>query len=255
MIHSRPRPPKNRQKKAGFRSSKHQQKTTNTDPSAPAKEVRAIQIQAAHSGSDSCSDESGGAGSDISSQDLPCSERRYDPKVEKESVNLDPRLPEAIKITTGRKAGGTAIAPEVVDPLQAYISIINIWDVVLILHQDQQMRVWLAGDDVPWLPGFISIGSRRYMEWQNQALEATTDARFRDVEIKIPHTPAVERPKYETPRAILQRPKMTLIQCRKVETNQDQDVPDCQPSDSSPSDKSPSKIRPLDLMESLYRMP
>ncbi|OWZ02647.1 LOW QUALITY PROTEIN: reverse transcriptase [Phytophthora megakarya] len=65
--------------------------------------------------------------------------------------------------------------------------------------------------------------------------------------IKIPPVPA-----YETPRAVLQRPKATLIQCRKVEASQDQDFPDCppsdeSPSDKSPSDKSPSEMRPLDL--------
>ncbi|OWZ12288.1 LOW QUALITY PROTEIN: hypothetical protein PHMEG_00014577 [Phytophthora megakarya] len=47
---------KNRQKKATFGSSKYRQKTTNTVPSAPAKQVRAIQIQANDSGSDSKSD-------------------------------------------------------------------------------------------------------------------------------------------------------------------------------------------------------
>ncbi|OWZ23105.1 LOW QUALITY PROTEIN: reverse transcriptase [Phytophthora megakarya] len=73
------------------------------------------------------------------------------------------------------------------------------------------------------------------------------------MEVKGPLVPAVERPEYETPRAILQRPKATLIQCRKVEASQDhQDIPDCLPSDESPSDKSPSdksssEIRPLDL--------
>ncbi|OWY95993.1 reverse transcriptase, partial [Phytophthora megakarya] len=55
------------------------------------------------------------------------------------------------------------------------------------------------------------------MEWQNLALEATTDTRSEEMEVKIPLTPAVGRSGYETPRAILQRPKTTLIQCRKVE--------------------------------------
>ncbi|OWY97020.1 hypothetical protein PHMEG_00032553 [Phytophthora megakarya] len=127
-----------------------------------------------------------------------------------------------------------------------YISITNIGDEVLILHQDQRIGIWLAGDHVPRTPGFISIGSRRYMEWQNLALETTTDARSEDIEIKIPLTPAVERSEYKTPRAILQRPKTTSIQSQRVEASQDQDIPDYPPSDKSPSDKSPSEIRPLD---------
>ncbi|OWY93384.1 LOW QUALITY PROTEIN: hypothetical protein PHMEG_00037241, partial [Phytophthora megakarya] len=49
-------PAKNRQKKAAFGSSKYRQKPTNSTPSAPAKQIRAIQIQAVDPGSDSESD-------------------------------------------------------------------------------------------------------------------------------------------------------------------------------------------------------
>ncbi|OWZ04400.1 hypothetical protein PHMEG_00023704 [Phytophthora megakarya] len=129
------------------------------------------------------------------------------------------------------------------DKLTKYISITNIRDEVLILHQDQRVGIWLAGDHVPRMPGFISIGSCRYMEWQNLALEATTDTRSEEMEVKTPLVPAVERPEYETPRAILQIPKTTLIQCRKAEASRDQDIPDCPSSDESPSDKSPSDNR------------
>ncbi|OWY90402.1 LOW QUALITY PROTEIN: hypothetical protein PHMEG_00041482, partial [Phytophthora megakarya] len=108
-----------------------------------------------------------------------------------------------------------------------YISITNIGDEVLILHQDQRIGIWLAGDHVPRIPGFISIGSRRYMEWQNLALEATTDTRSEEMEVENPPMPAVERPEYEAPRAILQRPKATLIQRQKIDASQDQDIPDC----------------------------
>ncbi|OWY99521.1 LOW QUALITY PROTEIN: hypothetical protein PHMEG_00029463 [Phytophthora megakarya] len=132
-----------------------------------------------------------------------------------------------------------------------YISITNIGDEVFD-HASRPTDRDLAGDHVPRIPGFISIGSRRYMEWQNLALEATTDTRSEEMEVKVPLVPAVERPEYKTPRAILQRPKATLIQCRKVEASQDQGFPDCPPSDESPSDKSlsdksPSEMRPLDL--------
>ncbi|OWZ12057.1 reverse transcriptase [Phytophthora megakarya] len=88
------------------------------------------------------------------------------------------------------------------------------------------------------------------MKWQNLALEATTDTRSEEVEGKIPLVPMVERPEYEAPRAILQRPKTRLIQCRKVETSQDQEMPDCLPSDKSPSDKSPiNYIREVKIKE------
>ncbi|OWY96950.1 reverse transcriptase, partial [Phytophthora megakarya] len=91
--------------------------------------------------------------------------------------------------------------------------------------------------------------SRRYKEWQNLALEATTDAQSEEVEVENPPIPAVKRPEYETPRTILQRPRTTLIQRREVEASQEQDIPDCSLSDEAPapSDKSPSDKRSLDL--------
>ncbi|OWY97075.1 reverse transcriptase, partial [Phytophthora megakarya] len=69
----------------------------------------------------------------------------------------------------------------------------------------------------------------------NLALEATTDTQSEEVEVENPPIPAVERPEYETPRAILQRPRTTLIQCREVEASQDQDIPDCSLSDEASS--------------------
>ncbi|OWY98540.1 LOW QUALITY PROTEIN: hypothetical protein PHMEG_00030673 [Phytophthora megakarya] len=125
-----------------------------------------------------------------------------------------------------------------------YISITNVGDEVLIMHQDQRIGIWLAGDHVPRLPDFISIGSRRYMEWQNLVLEATTDTRSKEKEVKIPLDPRWSGP---TPRAILKRPKATLIQRREVRASQDHDVPDCPPSDGSPSDKSPSGNSPSEM--------
>ncbi|OWZ19144.1 hypothetical protein PHMEG_0006665 [Phytophthora megakarya] len=109
-----------------------------------------------------------------------------------------------------RGVGRTAIAPEIVDPRQTVghtwgsIGADNIrpiredevhldQDEVLILHQDQRIGIWLTGDHVPRLLGVISIGSRRYMEWQNLALDTTTDVRFEDMEFEALPGPAVER--------------------------------------------------------------
>ncbi|OWZ02545.1 hypothetical protein PHMEG_00025874 [Phytophthora megakarya] len=105
-----------------------------------------------------------------------------------------------------------------------YISITNIGDEVLTLHHDQRIG-----------SGWLETMCRGYRVLSrsdlNLALEATADTRSEEMEVQIPLAPAVERPEYETPRAILQRPKATLIQCRKVEASQDQDIPDCLPSD------------------------
>ncbi|GMF25375.1 unnamed protein product [Phytophthora fragariaefolia] len=35
--------------------------------------------------------------------------------------------------------------------------------------------MWLTGDRVPRRPGYVSVGSRRYAEWQNLVYQATTD--------------------------------------------------------------------------------
>ncbi|KAE8992079.1 hypothetical protein PR003_g21283 [Phytophthora rubi] len=89
-----------------------------------------------------------------------------------------------------------------------YLTITNIGEKNLILQGDERIAMWLAGDRVPRLPGFVTTGSRRYLEWQNLALQATTDAKVSE---KYQHSgqpdlPAVERPTYPTPRAILRKP-------------------------------------------------
>ncbi|POM71368.1 LOW QUALITY PROTEIN: Reverse transcriptase [Phytophthora palmivora] len=54
--------------------------------------------------------------------------------------------------------------------------------------------MWLSGDRIPQIPGFVFVGSRRYAEWQNLAYQATTDE-VSEVNINEQTTePAVERP-------------------------------------------------------------
>ncbi|OWZ01854.1 reverse transcriptase [Phytophthora megakarya] len=127
--------------------------------------------------------------------------------------------------------------------------ITNVGHKVLILHQDLRIGIWLAGDHVPRLPGFISVGSRRYMEWQNLALEATVGLRSvdSDPDAEDPPRPAVELPEYETPREILQRPRLTTIKCLMGGSSGDQEVSDHPPLDKPPSDNPPLDYRPLDV--------
>ncbi|OWZ07354.1 hypothetical protein PHMEG_00020263 [Phytophthora megakarya] len=115
-----------------------------------------------------------------------------------------------------------------------YISITNIENGVLVLHQDQRIGIWLTGDHVLRLPGFISIGSCRYMVWQNLALEATTDARSEDVGSQAPLEPAVDRSEYKKGACNTPPPKTTSIE--------DEDVLACVSWNNSTSE-----IRPLEL--------
>ncbi|KAE9197599.1 hypothetical protein PF004_g19782 [Phytophthora fragariae] len=92
-----------------------------------------------------------------------------------------------------------------------YVTITNIGEKKLILQGDEKIAMWLAGDRVPRLQGFVTAGSRRYSEWQNLALQATTDAKVSEKyrRPEQPDLPAVERPIYPTPRAILRKPSQS----------------------------------------------
>ncbi|GMF34495.1 unnamed protein product [Phytophthora fragariaefolia] len=87
-----------------------------------------------------------------------------------------------------------------------YLQIANVGEMRLVLCWDERTGMWLASDRIPRLQGFVSVGSRRYMEWQNLALQATTDAGSAMAEPigTLPES-MVECPKYRTPRAILRR--------------------------------------------------
>ncbi|OWZ13792.1 LOW QUALITY PROTEIN: hypothetical protein PHMEG_00012824 [Phytophthora megakarya] len=122
--------------------------------------------------------------------------------------------------------------------------ITNVGDKVLILHQDLWIGIWLVGDNVPRLPGFISVPV--YMKWQNLALEATVDPRSADPDLENPPVPAVEHPEYGAPREIRQRPRPTAIKCLKDRSSEDQDVVDHSSSDNTPSTNLPPDCRPLD---------
>ncbi|OWY90999.1 hypothetical protein PHMEG_00040600, partial [Phytophthora megakarya] len=54
--------------------------------------------------------------------------------------------------------------------------------------------------------------------------------------------PAVERPEYETPRKILQRPRPTAIKCPKGGSSGDQEVPDHPSLDNPPLDCRPLEV-------------
>lgn len=69
--------------------------------------------------------------------------------------------------------------------------------------------MWISGNNIPRKPGFVSVGSRRYAEWQTLAEETTSDPiiverRSReDEEFNAKLPPAVVKPDYPTPTKIL----------------------------------------------------
>ncbi|POM62380.1 LOW QUALITY PROTEIN: reverse transcriptase [Phytophthora palmivora] len=56
-----------------------------------------------------------------------------------------------------------------------YLQVTNVSDRALTLHEGSRVAMWLSGDRIPRIPGYVSVGSRRYAEWQNLAYQARTD--------------------------------------------------------------------------------
>ncbi|POM79837.1 LOW QUALITY PROTEIN: Hypothetical protein PHPALM_2400, partial [Phytophthora palmivora] len=120
---------------------------------------------------------------------------------------------------------GDRWVPTVVKGLgkRRYLQITNVSDKAIILQEDVRAGIWLAGDHIPRMPGFVSVGSRRYMVWQNLALEATVERGSEHNESLMESTePMVDRPSYPAPHAILKRPEISQIQVKPVLTTEDQ---------------------------------
>ncbi|OWZ11335.1 hypothetical protein PHMEG_00015656 [Phytophthora megakarya] len=87
-----------------------------------------------------------------------------------------------------------------------YLVISNIGEEILRLDHRLDVGMILVGmildqDNVPRSSGFVSVGSRRYREWQNLALESTVDTRSETPELvedpaepAIRHSPGVPGP-------------------------------------------------------------
>ncbi|OWY99265.1 Eukaryotic/viral aspartic protease, partial [Phytophthora megakarya] len=87
-----------------------------------------------------------------------------------------------------------------------YLVISNVGEKILRLVHRLDVGMILDQDKVPRSPGFVSVGSRWYREWQNLALVSTVDTRSEPPElIEDMAETAVQRPSYPTPRPILRR--------------------------------------------------
>ncbi|OWY95389.1 hypothetical protein PHMEG_00034617 [Phytophthora megakarya] len=73
-----------------------------------------------------------------------------------------------------------------------YLRITNVSERPVTLQRDIRVGIWLAGDHVPRMPGFVSIGSQRYTEWQNLALQATAEQQAVDEVVEVTTEPMVD---------------------------------------------------------------
>ncbi|POM62439.1 hypothetical protein PHPALM_28411 [Phytophthora palmivora] len=100
-----------------------------------------------------------------------------------------------------------------------YFRTTNWSDQPLTLFDDTWIGIWLSGDHIPRHAGFVSIGSRRYDEWQSLAYKDRTDQPEDAGVDDVTSGPSVERPQYDHPTRILTRqanhPKVATIQATK----------------------------------------
>ena len=86
-----------------------------------------------------------------------------------------------------------------------YSHLTNLSDTVVTLDCGPALGWIMAADMVPQYPGYVSVGSRRYNEWQTLAFKATTE---KEEELPPEYAgPLVYHLPYHTPEKILSRPK------------------------------------------------
>ena len=86
-----------------------------------------------------------------------------------------------------------------------FLQLTNVSDRDLILNSGAPLALWMTEGMIPRSKGYVSVGSRRYMEWQTLAFEATTDREEEEAEAYM--GPLVDHPTYEKPTRILSRSK------------------------------------------------
>ena len=89
-----------------------------------------------------------------------------------------------------------------------FLKVTNVSPQTLRLHEDTRIGMMMAKDQIPRPLGFVTAGSRRHAEWWNLAYEATTDQDDLQGDLtEVDEGPLVDKPQYETPIHILQRPR------------------------------------------------
>ncbi|ETO71837.1 hypothetical protein F444_11880 [Phytophthora nicotianae P1976] len=111
--------------------------------------------------------------------------------------------------------------------------------------------MWLSGDRVPRSQAFVTVGSRRYAEWQNLVLQATTDA-VSEEEAPIVESagPMVNHPQYDPPKSILKRPAAVSNQIAKV-SDQKEDESTAEEVSEGYDTEGPIKTKPIESASEL----
>ncbi|ETN15229.1 hypothetical protein PPTG_07390 [Phytophthora nicotianae INRA-310] len=106
--------------------------------------------------------------------------------------------------------------------------------------------MWLSGDRVPRRQGFVTVGSRRYAEWQNLVLQATTDEVSEEEALIVdPAGPMVDHPQYDPPKSILKRPAAVSNQIAKV-SDRKEDENTAEEMVEGDETEGPTKTKPIE---------
>ncbi|ETI53683.1 hypothetical protein F443_03419 [Phytophthora nicotianae P1569] len=126
-----------------------------------------------------------------------------------------------------------------------YLQLNNISDRIRCLPAHIQVGMWLSGDRVLRRQGFVTVGSRRYAEWQNLVLQAATDAVSEEEALIVePARPMVDYPQYDPPRSILKCPAAVSNQIAKV-SDRREDENTAEEMLEGDETEGPTKTRPV----------
>ncbi|ETO58593.1 hypothetical protein F444_23029, partial [Phytophthora nicotianae P1976] len=127
-----------------------------------------------------------------------------------------------------------------------YLQVTNTSDRTRCLPAHTQVGMWLSGDRVPKRQGFATVGSRRYAEWQNLVLQATTDAVSEEEALIVePAGPKVDHPQYDPSKSILKHPAAVSNQIVKVSDRREgEDTAEEMPEGDET--EGPTKTKPIE---------
>jgi hypothetical protein len=177
-----------------------------------------------------------------------------------ESMEVPIRRPRVLEREKLWVARGERWVPTVTTGLgrTQYMTITNISDEKLALPRLTRLGLWLAKDLVPRLPGLISVGSRRYAEWQNLAFEATVDQPEEKESGPEYDGPLVDRPRYDPPKGILKRgepgPRPVVVVAAVREADPVVSDPTAQEPKLQPEQERPT-TQPIDVKEDPAEVP